>query len=82
MALLDFQAETPKKYYKLNDTFVCLIGVQAIEVAEVSDFVDFLATKRRKSQEKKKPRFGSGKGMFVMKPDFDEPLDDFKEYMH
>lgn len=50
--------------------------------AEVSDFVDFLATKRKKSHEKKKPRFGSGKGMFVMKPDFDEPLDDFKEYMH
>ena len=50
--------------------------------AEVSDFVDFLATKRKKTQKKKKPRFGSGKGMFVMKPDFDEPLDDFKEYMH
>jgi hypothetical protein len=50
--------------------------------AEVADFVDFLATKRKKTQEKKKPRFGSGKGMFVMKPDFDEPLDDFKEYMH
>lgn len=49
--------------------------------AEVSDFVDFLATKRKKSKEKKKPKFGSGKGMFVMKPDFDEPLDDFKEYM-
>lgn len=50
--------------------------------AEVSDFVDFLATKRKKSQEKKKPQFGSGKGMFVMKPEFDEQLDDFKEYMH
>jgi hypothetical protein len=50
--------------------------------AEVSDFVDFLANKRGKSQEKKKPRFGSGKGMFVMKPDFDKPLDDFKDYMH
>ena len=37
--MLDFQAETPKRYYKLNDTFVCLIGVQTIEVAEVSDFV-------------------------------------------
>lgn len=50
--------------------------------AEVSDFVDFLATKRKKTQEKKKPTFGSGKGMFVLKPDFDEPLEDFKEYMH
>ncbi len=50
--------------------------------AEVSDFVDFLTSKSRKSSEKKKPRFGSGKGMFRMKPDFDEPLDDFKEYMY
>lgn len=45
--------------------------------AEVSDFVDFLTSKRQKSNEKKRPRFGSGKGMLVMKPDFDEPLDDF-----
>ncbi|MCX6200000.1 MAG: DUF2281 domain-containing protein [Bacteroidetes bacterium] len=29
----------------------------------------------------KQPVFGSAKGMFVMKADFDEPLDDFKEYM-
>lgn len=50
--------------------------------AEVSDFVDFLAAKRKKAQEEKKPQFGSGKGMFIMKPNFDEPLDDFKEYMH
>ena len=25
--------------------------------------------------------FGGAKGMFVMSPDFDEPLEDFKEYM-
>lgn len=50
--------------------------------AEVSDFVDFLASKRNKAQEKKKPTFGSGKGMFVIKPDFDGPLEDFQEYMH
>lgn len=49
--------------------------------AEVADFVDFLADKNKKQLEKKKPVFGSGKGMFLMKPDFDEPLDDFKEYM-
>jgi hypothetical protein len=49
--------------------------------AEVSDFVDFLATKGKKTQEKEKPQFGSGKGMFIIKPDFDEPLEDFKEYM-
>lgn len=27
------------------------------------------------------PKFGSGKGMFTMHKDFDEPLYDFKEYM-
>lgn len=26
------------------------------------------------------PMFGSAKGLFVMSPDFDEPLDDFSEY--
>jgi len=49
--------------------------------SEVEDFIDFLATKAKNKQEKAKPKFGSGKGMFVMKPDFDQPLDDFKEYM-
>ena len=50
--------------------------------AEVSDFVDFLAAKKKRVQERKKPIFGSGKGMFVIKADFDEPLQDFQEYMH
>jgi hypothetical protein len=53
--------------------------------AEVADFIDFLAAKAKKSDKVKnapKPKFGSGKGMFIMAPDFDEPLDDFKEYMH
>ncbi len=30
---------------------------------------------------KRIPKFGSAKGMFVMAPDFDEPLEDFKDYM-
>ena len=50
--------------------------------AEVGDFIDFLATKAKKKQNKIKPKFGSGKDMFVIKPDFDQPLDDFKEYMY
>lgn len=28
------------------------------------------------------PGFGSAKGMFEMMADFDEPLEEFKEYMH
>lgn len=47
---------------------------------EVADFIDFLKTKNIKSSERNKPIFGSAKGMFVMKPDFDEPLEDFKDY--
>jgi len=31
--------------------------------------------------KERKPVFGSAKGKFVLSPDFDEPLDDFKEYM-
>ena len=27
------------------------------------------------------PKFGSAKGLIVMSDDFDEPLEDFKEYM-
>ena len=50
---------------------------------QVADFIDFLKSKDKKGTPKSnKPKFGSGKGMLVMMPDFDEPLDDFKEYMH
>jgi len=31
--------------------------------------------------KKKVPEFGCAKGMFVMSEDFNEPLEDFKEYM-
>lgn len=49
--------------------------------AEVSDFVDFLLSKKKKALKAKKPKFGYAEGQFKMSPDFDEPLDDFKEYM-
>lgn len=53
--------------------------------SEVSDFIDFLISKAKEEKtitNKPKPIFGSGKGMFKMKPDFDEPLEDFKDYMN
>ena len=49
---------------------------------EVLDFIDFLLNKSGKPKNNSSPKFGSGRGMFVMKDDFDEPLEDFKEYMH
>ena len=31
--------------------------------------------------KRRKRQFGSAKGLITMAPDFDEPLEDFKEYM-
>ncbi len=53
---------------------------------EAVDFIEFLFEKKHKKQQgidkKFIPKFGSCKGMFEMAPDFDEPLDDFKDYMY
>lgn len=48
--------------------------------SEVIDFIDFLMKKRKKEVGNKKPKFGCAKGEIFISPDFDEPLDDFKEY--
>ncbi len=50
---------------------------------EVIDFVDFLKSKEDKigEKEKKKIVFGYAKGSVNMKPNFDEELEDFKDYM-
>ena len=36
---------------------------------------------RSAASEKKVPVFGCAKGQFRMSPDFDAPLEDFKDYM-
>jgi hypothetical protein len=49
---------------------------------EVDHFVDFLKTKTFVNEKAKPQRkAGLAKGLIQMKEDFDEPLDDFKEYM-
>ena len=48
---------------------------------EVSDFVEFLKQKAKPKTRLKKRQLGAAKGLIVMSPDFDEPLEDFKEYM-
>ena len=51
--------------------------------SEVSDFIDFLLSETvndKKNTSNPKPTFGSAKGMFKVKSDFDEPLEDFKDY--
>jgi hypothetical protein len=48
---------------------------------EVNEFIDKLLTKQKSQAKSKKPVFGCAKGRFKMAADFDEPLDDFKDYM-
>jgi hypothetical protein len=48
---------------------------------EVYDFIEFLLSKTKQNKNKIIPKFGSAKGKIIMRKDFDEPLDDFKEYM-
>ncbi len=47
---------------------------------EVIDFVAFLKFKNQ-AKPKKQRKAGLAKGLIKMSDDFDEPLDDFKEYM-
>jgi hypothetical protein len=46
-------------------------------------YIEFLLAKQSGEIQSRKrvPVFGSAKGTFKMTDDFDEPLDDFKEYM-
>ena len=48
--------------------------------SEVNDFVDFLLSKKKKEKKNRKPKFGCARGEIYISPDFDEPLDDFKDY--
>lgn len=49
---------------------------------EVLHYVEFLQAKYNAQNRKpKKRKAGSAEGKFKLAPDFDEPLEDFKEYM-
>ena len=48
---------------------------------QVQDFIEFLKTKAKKNNPVSQRKFGSAKGFFKMHDNFDEPLEDFKDYM-
>jgi hypothetical protein len=48
---------------------------------EVTDFIEFLLTKRKKSRKVRERQFGIAPGFITISDDFDEPLEDFREYM-
>lgn len=47
---------------------------------QANDFVEFLKTKMKDKEETRKRKSGLAKGLIEMSDDFDEPLDDFKDY--
>jgi len=51
---------------------------------DLKHYVDFLKFKNENSNQDKKIQRKAGflKGTFQMSEDFDEPLEDFKEYMY
>ncbi len=48
---------------------------------EVYDFVEFLKTKSKTKSKLKTREFGFAKGKIKLSEDFDQPLDEFKNYM-
>jgi hypothetical protein len=48
---------------------------------EVSDFVEFLIQKQKSMEAKVHPKAGCMKGIFKINAGFNDPLEDFKEYM-
>ena len=53
---------------------------------EVADFIEFLLHKYQQKQTtvlstKRPSNFGSAKGLITMSDDFNEPLEEFQEYM-
>ncbi len=51
--------------------------------SEILDYMDYLLAKRAKVGKRLDvhPKAGFLKGTFEMSPDFEQPLDDFSEYM-
>ena len=48
---------------------------------EVADFVEFLKIKHKKESNLKERELGYAKGKIFLSDDFDEPLEEFKDYM-
>ena len=48
---------------------------------EVADFVKFLKKKNKSNSKLKTREFGFAKGKIKLSTDFDEPLDEFKNYI-
>lgn len=65
-----------------QDLFVKINSLPEDIRKELEEYVDELLTRFRKGAQQKNERpLGMFKGKIRMSDDFDEPLEDFKEYM-
>ena len=55
-----------------------IVALPAPQKQKVIGYIDMLLKQKENTS---KPTFGSCKGVFKMSDDFNEPLEDFKEYM-
>ncbi|MEO6639372.1 MAG: DUF2281 domain-containing protein [Ginsengibacter sp.] len=49
---------------------------------EVQDFIELLQKKSNNQETVKERKFGAAKDFFKIENNFDEPLEDFKEYKY
>jgi len=49
--------------------------------AQAMEFIEFLYQKNKSSKQNKHPKAGFLKGKIIVGNDFNDPLDDFKEYI-
>ena len=63
------------------DLYNEITGLPTALKQEVSDFIASLKSKSKLENKITERKYGYSKGFFKMSDDFDEPLDDFKEYM-
>ena len=65
-----------------NTTLYTKISTLPIPIQnEILDYMEFLIHKYKPKKAKIHPKAGCMQGIFQMRDDFNEPLDDFKEYM-
>ena len=61
---------------------VARLGEEVILTEDDKPVARLVSIVEPEPKPKLRPQFGSGKGLILyMAPDFDEPLEDFKEYM-
>lgn len=66
----------------MTTTFLSKLNSLPVPVQkEAIDYIEFLIQKYSKSNKKTHPKAGCMKGTFKIKDDFNEPLEDFKDYM-